>query len=113
MKAINTHQNRAVDHLQTPAGNRFVQKRSYLEKSKGETSLNGRSWIVRPERSVARGMRYSSSTAPATDALQRLRYFCRLPSEKLVRVPGVEPGSMASEATTLSIVLHSQERGDE
>ena len=27
---------------------------------------------------------------------------------ELVRAPGVEPGSMASEATTLSIVLHSQ-----
>jgi hypothetical protein len=29
-------------------------------------------------------------------------------STRLVRVPGVEPGSMASEATTLSIVLHSR-----
>jgi hypothetical protein len=28
---------------------------------------------------------------------------------KLVRMPGVEPGSMASEATTLSIVLHSRQ----
>ncbi len=33
-----------------------------------------------------------------------------LPSQ-VVRVPGVEPGSMASEATTLSIVLHSQGTG--
>lgn len=30
---------------------------------------------------------------------------------QVVRVPGVEPGSMASEATTLSIVLHSQTTG--
>ena len=37
------------------------------------------------------------------------RSFCRFYlSKEVVRVPGVEPGSMASEATTLSIVLHSQ-----
>src|SRR4051812_30399707 len=32
----------------------------------------------------------------------------KLPLGELVRVPGVEPGSAASEAATLSIVLHSQ-----
>ena len=30
------------------------------------------------------------------------------PDREMVRMPGVEPGSMASEATTLSIVLHSR-----
>src|SRR5687767_5049585 len=33
-------------------------------------------------------------------------------SFSLVRMPGVEPGSMASEATTLSIVLHSRKSAE-
>ena len=49
----------------------------------------------------------SSANCPPTPRLRRGNF----PSSrdgKLVRAPGVEPGSMASEATTLSIVLRSQ-----
>src|SRR6478735_11417850 len=46
------------------------------------------------------------SFAKASEGMLHLRFSRR----SLVRVPGVEPGSSASEADTLSIVLHSQEQ---